>query len=223
MKLQPRVRAETSLGYRGLKGFVEDLRGGRPLHDFGTHLARMIVDLDGMATGVYARAVQERELACVNVVEQAPNPDSRVMLSDELDALGLRRIKLDWRISELEKRSLRQAQRVVGAELAAAGLGRMNLGQDGESDEWAGPPSGATPAPGTSFDVGHHHTGTTRMADDPSAGVVDRHCRVFGVGNLFVAGSSVFPTLGSANPTLTIVAFALRLADHIRELPGQSN
>jgi choline dehydrogenase-like flavoprotein len=178
----------------------------------------MIVDLDGMATGVYARAAQERELACANVVEQAPNPDSRVMLSNEVDPLGLRRISLDWRISELEKRSLRRGQRVVAAELAAAGLGRMNLGEDGQSEAWAGPPPGTAPSSGTPFDVGHHHTGTTRMADDPSAGVVDRHCRVFGVGNLFVAGSSVFPTLGSANPTLTIVAFALRLADHIQGL-----
>jgi len=58
--------------------------------------------------------------------------------------------------------------------------------------------------------------GTTRMAADPGQGVVDAHCRVHGVGNLFIAGSSVFPTTGSANPTLTIVALALRLADHLR-------
>jgi choline dehydrogenase-like flavoprotein len=64
---------------------------------------------------------------------------------------------------------------------------------------------------------GNHHMGTTRMSDDPRTGVVDRDCRVHGMANLFVAVSSVFPTGGSANPTLTIVALALRLADHLRE------
>jgi choline dehydrogenase-like flavoprotein len=64
---------------------------------------------------------------------------------------------------------------------------------------------------------GHHHMGTTRMSDDPRTGVVDRDCRVHGMANLFIAGSSVFPTGGSANPTLTIVALALRMADHLRE------
>ena len=65
---------------------------------------------------------------------------------------------------------------------------------------------------------GAHHMGTTRMADDPTHGVVDAHCRVHGIENLFVAGSSVFPTGGSANPTLTLVALALRLSDHLKGL-----
>ena len=64
----------------------------------------------------------------------------------------------------------------------------------------------------------HHHMGTTRMHEDPKRGVVDPDCRVHGIENLFVAGSSVFPTCGHANPTLTIVALTLRLADHIRSL-----
>jgi choline dehydrogenase-like flavoprotein len=64
---------------------------------------------------------------------------------------------------------------------------------------------------------GWHHMGTTRMSDDPKRGVVDRHCRVHGMENLYVAGSSVFPTSGSANPTLTLVALTLRLADHLKE------
>ena len=220
MKFQSRLPGETSPGYRGLRDMAAALKAGHPLRGIGTHLARMILDLDGMATGAYARAVEDRLLACVNVVEQAPNPDSRVMLADEVDALGLRRIRLDWRIGDLEKRTLASAQRVVGTELAAAGLGRMQLAPVDDPDLWAGVAPGANAAPAGRFEVGHHHTGTTRMAGDPSLGVVDRDCRVFGVGNLFVAGSSVFPTLGSANPTLTIVALALRLADHIRAQPG---
>jgi choline dehydrogenase-like flavoprotein len=62
--------------------------------------------------------------------------------------------------------------------------------------------------------------GTTRMHDDPKQGVVDRNCRVHGIDNLFVAGSSVFPTGGAANPTLTLLALTLRLADHLRPRLG---
>ena len=63
---------------------------------------------------------------------------------------------------------------------------------------------------------GSHHMGTTRMHDDPTQGVVDRNCKVHGIDNLYVIGSSVFPTSGAANPTLTIVALTLRLADHLK-------
>jgi choline dehydrogenase-like flavoprotein len=64
---------------------------------------------------------------------------------------------------------------------------------------------------------GHHHMGTTRMADDSRQGVVDRNCQVHGIGNFYIAGSSVFPTSGYANPTLTLVALALRLADYVKQ------
>jgi choline dehydrogenase-like flavoprotein len=87
---------------------------------------------------------------------------------------------------------------VVASELERRGLGRVEI--DAE----------ATPDPNT-----HHHMGTTRMHRDPRRGVLDEHARVHGVANLFVAGSSTFPTSGFANPTLTIVALALRLADHL--------
>jgi len=60
-----------------------------------------------------------------------------------------------------------------------------------------------------------HHIGTTRMHDNPRFGVVDGQCRVHGVGNLFVAGSSVFPVSASTSPTVTIVQLSLRLADYL--------
>ena len=68
--------------------------------------------------------------------------------------------------------------------------------------------------------AGKHHMGTTPMHRDPACGVVDENSRVHGIGNLFVAGSSVFPTSGYVNPTLTIVALAIRLAEHIRLAKG---
>jgi choline dehydrogenase-like flavoprotein len=140
--------------------------------------------------------------------EQVPNPDSRVTLGEDKDALGLRRTRLDWRLTEQDRRSLVANIEALGVELAAAGIGRMRplLAQNGL---WEQVVRG-----------GAHHMGTTRMSDDPRHGVVDRNCRVHGIDNLFVAGSSVFPTSGSANPTLNILALAYRLADHLKEQPA---
>lgn len=137
--------------------------------------------------------------------EQRPNLDSRVTLSTERDALGLRRGRLDWRLTPEDKASLLRNLKALGAEFAASGLGRLNVDLP-EGDSWPAELTG-----------GNHHMGTTRMAADPRNGVVDADCRVHGIANLYIAGSSVFPTSGAANPTLTIVALALRLADHIRE------
>jgi choline dehydrogenase-like flavoprotein len=138
-------------------------------------------------------------------MEAAPNPDSRVTLVRERDALGMRRVKLDWRLSEIDKRSAVRAVEIVGAELGRAGLGRLRVDVSERESGWPDDIAG-----------GWHHMGTTRMSDDPRRGVVDRNCRVYGLSNLFVAGSSVFPTAGSGTPTLTLVALALRLADHLK-------
>jgi choline dehydrogenase-like flavoprotein len=136
--------------------------------------------------------------------EQVPNPDSRVTLASERDALGLRRIRLDWRLTAEDRRSLVEHVRSLAIEIGALGIGRMKI-DVGDPQQWPAVVAG-----------GAHHMGTTRMHDDPRRGVVDRNCRVHGIDNLYVAGSSVFPTGGAANPTLTIIALTLRLADHLR-------
>lgn len=136
--------------------------------------------------------------------EQAPNPDSRVTLSDRRDALGLRQIRLDWRLTEEDRHSLVAHVRNIATEFAALGIGRMRV-DIGDPGSWPDIVAG-----------GSHHMGTTRMHDDPRQGVVDRDCRVHGIANLYVAGGSVFTTGGAANPTLTIVALALRLADRLK-------
>lgn len=140
------------------------------------------------------------------VAEQEPNPMSRVTLSRERDALGLNRARIDWRLTPLDRRTREVAVRTVAAELGRLDAGRVRVAPwleqgDGLSDN---------------VEDYNHHMGTTRMADDPKQGVVNRHCRVHGLANLYVAGSSVFPTSGFVNPTLTIVALALRLADHLK-------
>lgn len=138
--------------------------------------------------------------------EQAPNPDSRVTLAPEKDALQLNKVRLDWRISERELYSVEVLAKAVGAELGRLGLARLKL--DEAFVHEGTPPN---------FHINYHHLGTTRMADDPRDGVVDRNCRVHGIQNLYVAGSSVFPTGGYMNPTLTIVVLAVRLAKHLAE------
>jgi choline dehydrogenase-like flavoprotein len=139
------------------------------------------------------------------IAETAPNPDSRVRLGEQVDALGQRRVVLDWRITEQDSRSTLRTLRILAREVGAAGIGRLRILYPS-----AGFPSIRTVA-------SHHHMGTTRMHVDPSQGVVDPNCRMHGVDNLHVAGSSVFPTYGTANPTYTILALAFRLSERLKE------
>lgn len=142
-------------------------------------------------------------------VEQAPDSDSRVSLSDELDALGMRRTRLDWRLGGAEARTLVAFATEVKTAFETLGLADVTVDSFlRESDAkivdqcWDN----------------FHHMGTTRMASDASQGVVDANLKLFGSVNGFVCGCSVFPTGGFANPTHTAIALAVRLADHLRPL-----
>ncbi|MEN8174409.1 MAG: GMC family oxidoreductase, partial [Pseudomonadota bacterium] len=151
-------------------------------------------------------------LSVIVRAEQAPNPQSRVRLGHEKDALGMPRLELDWRLGEQDKRTVAVLAELLADELERLGIGRLQV-SDWLQENGTGWPVDATI--GNHPIGGFHHMGTTRMSADPARGVVDADCRVHGYGNLFVAGSSVFPTGGWANPTLTIVALAHRLADHL--------
>jgi choline dehydrogenase-like flavoprotein len=139
--------------------------------------------------------------------EQAPNPASRVTLDHARDAFGLNRVKLDWRMLAIDRRTAVRGEEIVDAELKRLGIGSLAPLDPAHVEAW----------PGT-LEGGWHQIGTTRMHDDPRDGVVDADGRVHGMANLFIAGSSVFPTGGVAPPTLTIVALALRLAEHLHHL-----
>jgi choline dehydrogenase-like flavoprotein len=141
--------------------------------------------------------------------EQALNPESRVRLGEERDPLGLRRIVLDWQLTELDYESMRIAALEFGGVLAKAGMARVRLRDWLTADDPRMPGRDAGPV------AGHHHMCTTRMSDVPRTGVVDRDCRVHGLRDLYIGGSSVFATGGWANPTYTIVQLALRLGDHL--------
>lgn len=140
--------------------------------------------------------------------EQAPNPASRVTLSPERDALGMPRARLDWRLTELDRRSFRGFYQALGQELGRAAVGRLQM------HDWVMEAADA-PWP-KSLGGGWHHMGTTRMHTDPKQGVVDPSCRVHGIANLYVAGAAVYPTAGCVNPTCTLVALTLRLSDHLK-------
>lgn len=166
-----------------------------------------------VADGLYRRLVRGGSLRhkidglvvdCL--VEQAPDPDSRITLSRQRDEFGVALPRLDWKVSDLERRSVAEMARLFAGEMRRSGL------PEPQPPDWLR--DNALEA--IPFRDAAHPTGTTRMSDDPKTGAVDADCRVHGVEGLFVAGSSVFPTASHANPTLMIAALALRLADTLK-------
>lgn len=183
--------------------------GGRG--DTIADILTVIRDIDGLAAATARKAlfgqglpVEFLKVRCH--VEQLPNPDSRVTLGAGRDAFGSRRIVMDWRPTAADKRGINALLHLLGTEVGRTGFGRLRSALAEDDTTWP-----------DDFVGNAHQMGTTRMHRDPKLGVVDENCRVHGVANLYVAGSSVFPTSGAANPTLTIVALALRLADHLKE------
>jgi choline dehydrogenase-like flavoprotein len=146
--------------------------------------------------------------------ECEPTALSRVTLSNQRDSLGVRRTKLDWRLTPLVRHTA-----IVGVETLAQELRRLNIGDvDLESFELKRREGGWREC---LFDT-NHHIGTTRMSIAADKGVVNRDCRVHSVENLFISSSSVFPTGGHSNPTFTILALGIRLADHLKGLLAQA-
>lgn len=205
-----------SFGYRGRDGAGVD----SPLF-WPRHLRNLLADAPALVRFAIMwtrkRKLAERKLPFVAVppdregrlfldfnAEQVPNPDSRVTLTGERDAHGVPRLKVDWRYLDQDIDSVIRAYRLMKERLEAHGLCRFDFAEEAIREG--------------SNAIGGHHIGIARMAADPSQGVVDANGCVFGVNNLFIAGSATFPTSGHANPTLTIVALALRLADHLRRL-----
>ncbi len=211
---------DESEGMESLKRLYWRIRKGKGPNPFvykypdrGTlvaNAANVIRDFDKVATSVYCRYARPRrwvqKYELISIVEPLPDPNSRVILNPERDPLGLRRVQLDWHLDPLAKHTVRRSQQILGEELERTGLGTIqNLLTD--DDTWPPTLMGCS-----------HHMGTTRMHQDPKHGVVDANCCIHGMGNLFIMGSSVFPTVGRDTPTLTIVALAIRLADHIKIL-----
>lgn len=177
-------------------------------HRFGhdlAQLARHPLDVGRFALAhLSASKSMVQRVVMESIVEPEPIAESRVTLSSQFDALGLRRAAVDWRLTERAKRTFDYGFRTLGEQLVKAGVAKSVPHETVEGKPWSADLAGTW-----------HHMGGTRMHDSPRQGVVDRHCRVHGVNNLFIAGSSVFPTGSSNYPTITLVALALRLAERL--------
>ncbi len=201
------------LGIDTVKLLVSAMRN-RDLNDFNRHLSTLFPTVNDFSIRLYRKSArlfnklfksQRFEGFLLNhMVEQTPNPESRVMLSDERDALGQNKVRLHWQLVPHDIRSMMRAQQIIDDELRRANLGRLEIEMMDD-----------TPPP--DLHGGWHHMGTTRMHKDPKQGVVDENSKVHDVSNLYIAGPSVFPTSGYANPVLTLTALTIRLADHIKE------
>ncbi len=148
--------------------------------------------------------IARRWLDIQSSVEQVPRPENRIVLTNDKDALGIPRVRLEWTLHPDEERSYRRGLEIVLREMERLEPGISN-NKINDPDPWTNSVLGTW-----------HHIGTTRMHSDPTQGVVDANSKVHGIDNLYIAGSSVFPTGGATAPTLTIVALSLRMYDHLK-------
>jgi choline dehydrogenase-like flavoprotein len=185
-----------------------------PVYGFWRDLATLATSPVSTAGFVAARIFQPEFLikgAQIDVIcEPSPNRESRVTLSNARDALGLPRVQVDWRLGEDVKRTIDRSVEILADELREANVAEVEVPDKLEGRQWPYVPATPWHHLGT-----WHHMGTTRMHVSPKEGVVDRDCKIHGMANLHVAGSSVFPSFGANFPTFTLVTLSLRLADQI--------
>lgn len=179
--------------------------GGSTLSD----LWEVITNFEGIQEFLVRKALLKEGIPIESLAlwcssEQQPNPESRISLGSKRDRLGMPEVVVDWKLLPEDKSKTVAILHLLATEIGRTGFGRFRPAWS-DAHDWP-----------TDLYGNEHHMGTTRMHRDPKLGVVDENCRIHGMANLYVAGSSVFPTGGSNNPTLTIVALALRLADHLR-------
>lgn len=171
-------------------------------NNLGKHLINIFSDIEievGNLPSGRRKSIHPYLIGCLQ--EQIPYRESRVKLCQQLDLLGQRKLQLDWHSHPMEKHAIQRTIEFIAKEFGASGFGRIQI------DVLDSHPS-----------ISYHHIGTTRMHTDLKKGIVNENCQIHGISNLFIAGSSVFPTSGIANPTLTIVALAIRLAEHLKKI-----
>jgi choline dehydrogenase-like flavoprotein len=202
--------AEFSEGLMAAVRLRQALHERRFPEDFVREVLSVLEDFPNVATAAYGRYVNygsnRTRLGLKIQAETVPNPDSRVTLSHKHDAFGAPLAKLDWKLAELDRRTMDVIVDEISSEFSRLGLATI------ERDKWMTENPDAFP---DDMRGGVHHSGTTKMSSHPKDGVVDVNCRMHAVDNLYIAGSSVFPTNSWANPTLTISCMAIRLADHL--------
>lgn len=207
--LNPGDPHDVEFAKESLHTLYDALKSGRLPEHLSLHVSRVLTGIETRAIQKYQKFMSKtpETFSTTYVVGCPPDPESRVTLTGAVDALGLRRVQLNWRLPSDFEEKMRRAHEIFAEDLGRKGIGRlrMNSAETGHD-------------PMTAIDGAWHQLGTTRMHADPKQGVVDANCRVHGIENLFIAGSSVYPSYSFDNPTMTIVALSLRLSDHLKSL-----
>lgn len=214
--LAARYMNSMSNAYLALRAISRQVKGrtrfGYPFRDMARAILRAAPAVAGNAHKAIIGVLDvrlnpgfvKRDFELETVLEPIPNYDSRITLSLALDRLGLNQVEVDWRLTETDRLHFSTLRKLLATEMSRQGVFQFTGEPVDLAEIWPKNIVGCW-----------HHMGTTRMDGDPAKGVVDSNCRVHGISNLFIAGSSVFPTVGSDMPTITIVALALRLADQL--------
>jgi choline dehydrogenase-like flavoprotein len=210
-----------ALGWMELRRILRSLQAGRlavPSRDETIAMLRGSAELTRLVLTRYlAKRRRSPDAGSIRLLvdtEQAPNCDSRVLLDSRVDALGMARARLDWRVTELERRTLTGFAQRIAAEFQRLGLGKVRLSEEPDFER--------RDALGAARDI-FHHMGTARMSASARTGVTRPDLRCHDVDNLFVTGAAVFPAGGIANPTFTALALTLRLADHLKSTHAPSS
>jgi choline dehydrogenase-like flavoprotein len=212
----PSSRLVLSQGIESMHQILDSLQEWSLDDDFLFHAQSVFRDLDlvlsevgaryfGLAKGEDSSAI--RGYVLDTMIESRPDPNNRIVLGEDLDPFGQRKVRLTWTIDRQDIENLKLAYMILATELGRQGRGRIVLRFEHDS---------ANRLLESLLSFGNHHMGTTRAAEDQRSGVVDSDLKLFGATNLFITGSSVFPTSGCVPPTFTITALSIRLADHIR-------
>ncbi|MDZ4871541.1 MAG: Oxygen-dependent choline dehydrogenase [Chroococcidiopsis cubana SAG 39.79] len=224
-QLLPRPQFHQREAIRSLKTLLTSVYHAKLPKNTLEHLGNAIRDSNYIAAATFWAAIRQlpglqrsywsylnfekRRFSMLEVIsqfEQAPDPNNRVVLSHERDRLNQNKAEVHWQLNNIDLYTIERVKKIWAEEVARAGIGKFQPAEVLKAKELA------------LYRPSCHHMGTTRMHDNPRQGVVNANCRVHGIENLYIAGSSVFPTSGYANPTLTIIALAIRLADHIKAI-----
>jgi len=205
------------------KAIVKNATGGKILlGQTIPHLKNILLDMPNvisfMSSFLYKRYIAKRKIPGFFLpnknneyvlhyhAEHAPDYESKVSLSDECNALGVRKLLVDIKFNSITINNVIKCHQIIDSYLQRNSCGRL-IYADGDLESKISDQAGD----------GFHQLGTTRMSEKPDDGVVDANCRIHGIKNLYVASSSVFPTSGQANPTLSIVALSIRLAQFLKK------
>ena len=211
-----RSKLDLSDGISSSHILTDSLKKSEIPDDFGAHIINVLKDID-LISETYLRKKFNTSFVdnaddflgyqIVSMIEQTPDKNNRITLGDTRDSLNIKKISIDFRVTESDKKSAWRSLELLAQDPILQSLGRIRLLKKRESRIW-----------GSQLGFGHHHMGTTRMSNKINDGVVDSNSKVFGTKNLYIAGCSVFPTGGHVPPTLTIVAMTIKLADELKRI-----